>query len=308
MVIVGGCDTIQNSMGYLCFATAGALSPTGRARVFDASADGIVISEGHGAIVLKRREDAERDGDKVYAVLRGIAAGSDGRSKGLSAPRLEGQIRTLRRTYEGAGIDPTSVGLFEAHGTGTAVGDQTECLALTTFLKESGAKRSSAAIGSVKSGIGHTKCAAGVIGVIKSALALHHRVLPPTMHVEEPNAKAGFGDGALYVNSETRPWLHTTGPRRAGVSSFGFGRTNFHAILEEHSSGTASSRATLREHYASELFAFSADSLPALLATVSSFIQDLSEAIRTHDLVPLHRVAYAQHLKHGGLSGKMRVA
>ncbi|HEX4412629.1 MAG TPA: beta-ketoacyl synthase N-terminal-like domain-containing protein, partial [Lacipirellulaceae bacterium] len=308
MVIVGGCDTIQNSMGYLCFATAGALSPTGRARVFDASADGIVISEGHGAIVLKRREDAERDGDKVYAVLRGIAAGSDGRSKGLSAPRLEGQIRTLRRTYERAGIDPKSIGLFEAHGTGTAVGDQTECLALTTFLKESGANPSSAAIGSVKSGIGHTKCAAGVIGVIKTALALHHRVLPPTMHVEQPNAKAGFGDGALYVNSETRPWLHATGPRRAGVSSFGFGGTNFHAILEEHTSGNANSRATLREHYASELIAFSADNLPVLLVTVSSFVRDLSAAIAAEEQIPLHRVAYGQHLKHGALGGRLRLA
>ena len=250
MVIVGGCDTIQNSMGYLCFATAGALSPTGRARVFDASARWNCDQRGARCDRAQAREDAERDGDRVYAILRGIAAGSDGRSKGLSAPRLEGQIRTLRRTYEGAGIDPTSIGLFEAHGTGTAVGDQTECLALTTFLKESGAKASSAAIGSVKSGIGHTKCAAGVIGLIKTALALHHRVLPPTMHVEQPNPKAGFGDGALYVNSETRPWLQAGKPRRAGVSSFGFGGTNFHAILEESSSSKTASRTTLRENYA----------------------------------------------------------
>ena len=135
-------------------------------------------------------------------------------------------------------------------GTGTAVGDQTECLALTTFLKEAGAKPSSAAVGSVKSGIGHTKCAAGVIGLIKSALALHHRVLPPTMHVEQPNPKAGFGDGALYVNSETRPWLRANGPRRAGVSSFGFGGTNFHAILEEDASRNASAGTAHREHFA----------------------------------------------------------
>ncbi len=307
LVIVGGCDTIQNSMGYLCFATAGALSPTGRARVFDASADGIVISEGHGAILLKRLDDAERDGDKVYAVLRGIAAGSDGRSKGLSAPRLEGQTRTLRRAYESTGIDPKRIGLFEAHGTGTAVGDQTECLALNSFLAESGAPRASAAIGSVKSSIGHTKCAAGIVGVIKATLALHHRVLPPTMHVDRPNQKAGFGSGPLYVNSETRPWLQIEGPRRAGVSSFGFGGTNFHAILEEYPAATSTAGVTAGNR-AAELFAFSGESLPSLLAAVTAFLGQLTAALESRETIPLHGLAYAQHLKHGGLNGKLRLA
>src|SRR5690606_30539538 len=144
------------------------LSASGRARVFDTKADGIVISEGHAAVVLKRREDAERDGDKIYAVIRAVSGGSDGRSMGLTAPRVEGQLRTLRRAYEQAGVDPASVALFEAHGTGTAVGDQTESLSLTTLLKEAGAPQGSVAVGSIKSMIGHTKCAAGAVGLVKT--------------------------------------------------------------------------------------------------------------------------------------------
>ncbi|HEY2881028.1 MAG TPA: acyltransferase domain-containing protein, partial [Pirellulales bacterium] len=274
----------------------------------DVDADGIVISEGHGALVLKRRDDAERDGDKIYALLRGVAAGSDGRSKGLTAPRLEGQIRTLKRAYETAGIDPTTVGLFEAHGTGTAVGDQTECLALSTYLKSAGARSRSAAIGSIKSGIGHTKCAAGVAGIIKATLALGHRVLPPTMHVENPNPKAGFGDGPLYVNSESRPWIQAAGPRRAGVSSFGFGGTNFHTILEEYQSVDGCQQPSMRQQLASEVFTFSSESAPGLLASVNQFADQLGKAIKSAATAPLERIAYAHHLRQGNTAGLHRLA
>ncbi|HEY2760922.1 MAG TPA: acyltransferase domain-containing protein, partial [Pirellulales bacterium] len=308
MVIVGGCDTIQNSMGYLCFSTAGALSPRGKARVFDVDADGIVISEGHGAIVLKRREDAERDGDKIYAILRGVSAGSDGRSKGMTAPRLEGQIRTLKRAYETAGIDPTSVGLFEAHGTGTAVGDQTECLSLSTYLKSAGARLQSAAVGSIKSSIGHTKCAAGVVGLIKAAMALRHRVLPPTMNVEQPNQKAGFGDGPLYVNSETRPWIQAEGLRRAGISSFGFGGTNFHTILEEHPSLSDHRTPTMRRQFASELFVYGSNSIAGLVSAASQFANQLEARMASGAEVPLERIAYAHHLRQGNPNVAHRLA
>ncbi|HET8946241.1 MAG TPA: beta-ketoacyl synthase N-terminal-like domain-containing protein, partial [Candidatus Polarisedimenticolia bacterium] len=175
MAIAGGCDTVQNPFGYLCFSKTGALSPRGRSRTFDASADGIAISEGHAAVVLKRRADAERDGDRIYAVLRGAAGGSDGRVMGLTAPHEAGQVRTLERAYAQAGFSPATVGLFEAHGTGTVVGDQTEARALASLLDAEGAAPQSVAIGSVKSMIGHTKCTAGVAGLIKTALALHHR-------------------------------------------------------------------------------------------------------------------------------------
>src|SRR5205085_6571573 len=233
--------------------------PLGEARTFDASADGIAISEGIVMMVLKRLADAERDGDRVYAVIRGVGASSDGKAKGLTAPRAEGQVLALQRAYAKAGISPTTVGLFEAHGTGTVVGDRTEALALSTFLDRAGAAPQSAAIGSVKSMIGHTKASAGVAGIAKVALALYHKVLPPTLGVTQPNPKARFGEGPLYVNSETRPWVHgdPDQPRRAGVSAFGFGGTNFHVVVEEYS-GDFMPRPAASRRWPSELLVWSA--------------------------------------------------
>jgi acyl transferase domain-containing protein/NAD(P)H-dependent flavin oxidoreductase YrpB (nitropropane dioxygenase family)/NAD(P)-dependent dehydrogenase (short-subunit alcohol dehydrogenase family)/acyl carrier protein len=241
MVIAGGCDTVQNPLSYLCFSKTSALSPTGRSKAFDSSADGIVISEGLAAVVLKRREDAERDGDRIYAVIRAVAGGSDGRQRSLTAPSVEGQERTLARAYRQAGFDISSVGLIEAHGTGTSLGDPTECQALGRALTRAGSPRASVAIGSVKSMIGHTKATAGIAGLVKAALALHHRALPPTLHVEQPNPKAELESGPLYVNTRLRPWIRRNDPRRAAVSAFGFGGTNFHAVLEEYE-GEASER------------------------------------------------------------------
>lgn len=244
MVIAGGTDTVQNPFGYLCFSKTKALSPRGRCRTFDASADGIVISEGLAAVVLKRLADAERDGDRIYAVIKGIAASSDGRDKGLTAPRREGQIAALERAYGKAGLSPSTVGLVEAHGTGTVAGDRAEVEALKSVFDQASDDRQWCAIGSVKSMIGHTKCTAGVAGLIKVALALHHKVLPPTLHVTEPNPRAGFPESPFYVSSETRPWVRAASApaRRAGVSAFGFGGTNFHAVVEEHDWGLPAAR------------------------------------------------------------------
>ncbi len=236
MVLAGGVDAIQNPFAYLCFAKTRALSPTGRCRPFDAAADGIAISEGFATVVLKRLADAERDGDRIYAVIRGVGAASDGRDRSLTAPRPEGQMRALRRAYAQAGFSPATVELVEAHGTGTVAGDGAEVKALSTVFAEHSDRRQWCGIGSVKSMIGHTKATAGVAGVIKAALALHHRVLAPTIGVSEPNPKAAFPESPFYVNSEARPWLASTEghPRRAGVSAFGFGGTDFHIVLEEY--------------------------------------------------------------------------
>jgi acyl transferase domain-containing protein/NAD(P)H-dependent flavin oxidoreductase YrpB (nitropropane dioxygenase family) len=236
MVLAGGVDAIQNPFAYLCFAKTHALSPTGRCRPFDASADGIAISEGFATVVLKRLADAERDGDRIYAVIRGVGAASDGRDRSLTAPRPEGQMRALRRAYAQAGFSPATVGLVEAHGTGTVAGDGAEIKALSTVFGEHSDARQWCAVGSVKSMIGHTKATAGVAGIVKAALALHHRVLPPTIGVEEPNPKAAFHESPFYVNTEARPWLTggASHPRRAGVSAFGFGGTDFHIVLEEY--------------------------------------------------------------------------
>ena len=235
-VIVGGVDAIQSPFGFLCFSKTQALSPSGRSRPFDAGADGIAISEGFAALMLKRLDDAERDGDKIYGVIKGVGGSSDGRARGLTAPRPEGQVRALNRAYQNAGFSPATVGLFEAHGTGTVAGDRSELESLTTLLSNAGVAPHSAAVGSVKSMIGHTKATAGVAGLVKVVKALHHRVLPPTIGVEQPNPQALGETSPLYVNTESRPWLMQSGsqPRRAGVSAFGFGGTNFHVVVEEY--------------------------------------------------------------------------
>lgn len=235
-VIVAGVDTMQSPFGFLCFSKTQALSPNGQCRTFDESADGIVIAEGFGVCVMKRLEDAERDGDEIYAVLKGVGASSDGRDKGLTAPRPEGQRRALERAYEKAGFPAETVGLVEAHGTGTIVGDRTEVASLTGYFQPSEENLQTCALGSVKSMIGHTKCTAGLAGLIKVALGLKHKALLPTINVSKPNPATNFAETPFYINTETRPWLERPdgAPRRAGVSAFGFGGTNFHAVLEEY--------------------------------------------------------------------------
>ncbi|MDD5658290.1 MAG: acyltransferase domain-containing protein, partial [Elusimicrobia bacterium] len=209
-------------------------SPTGDIRPFDAGADGTLLGEGLGMVVLKRLDDAERDGDRVYAVIKGVGSSSDGRGKSIYAPSAEGQAQALRAAYAAAGVEPSSVGLVEAHGTGTAAGDAAEVAALAeVFRRGAGRPGRWCALGSVKSQIGHAKAAAGAAGLIKAALSLHHKVLPPTIKVSRPNPVLADPDSPFYLNTEKRPWL-ADGPRRAAVSAMGFGGSNFHVVLEEH--------------------------------------------------------------------------
>jgi malonyl CoA-acyl carrier protein transacylase len=235
VAIVAAVDTTQSPFGYLCFSKTLALSPTGQPRVFDETADGIVTSEGITVLVLKRLEDAILDGDRVHGVIKAIGASSDGKDKGLTAPRPVGQIRALARAYEKAMFDAETVGLIEAHGTGTVVGDRTEVESLRSYFGKSGTQPRSIALGSVKSMIGHTKCAAGGAGLIKALLATRNRTLPPTIGVTKPSAQANLADSPVFVNTEPRPWLRRLdgASRRAGVNAFGFGGTNFHAVVEE---------------------------------------------------------------------------
>ena len=257
MVIAGGIDTMQSPFAFLAFSSAQALSPSGRCRPYDATADGISISEGLGILILKRLSDAERDGDRIYAVIRGVGASSDGRGTGLIAPNPEGQMRALQRAYDKAGVSPAMVGLIEGHGTGTVVGDHVETKALTQFFDTAQAAQQSCALGSVKSMIGHTKCAAGAAGLIKTSLALHHKILPPTLGVSQPNPKVGFSESPFYVNTEARPWMSGGNghPRYAGVSAFGFGGINYHVVVEEYTRGylSGSPSAPLQE-WPCELF------------------------------------------------------
>ncbi|MET8286445.1 SDR family NAD(P)-dependent oxidoreductase [Streptomyces sp. NPDC051639] len=254
LVLCGGADLHNGVNDYLLFASAHALSPSGRSAPFDSAADGIALGEGVGCVVLKRLADAERDGDRVYAVIKGVGSASDGRALGLTAPRPEGQYNALTRAYRNAGVSPAEVGLVEAHGTGTVVGDRTELGALTRVFEEAGAEPGSCALGSVKSQIGHTKCAAGLAGLIKTSLALHTGVRPPTLHLTEPNPAWDASSSPFAFHTEARPWAAAPARRVAGVSAFGFGGTNFHVVLRAHEDGPPP--VTAAQQWPAELFTF----------------------------------------------------
>ena len=263
MVLAGGADVHNSIHDYLMFASVQALSATGRCRPFDASADGIALGEGVACVVLKRLADAERDGDRVYAVIKGIGSASDGRSLGLTAPRPEGQRRALERAYQMAGISPAEVGLVEAHGTGTVVGDRTELAVLTELFTSAGTPTGSCTLGSVKSQIGHTKCAAGIAGVIKAACAVHTGVRPPTSQLRDPNSYWDRDASPFSFDVTARPWA-ASGRRVAGVSAFGFGGTNFHAVLSSYD-GAPGPRHGL-DAWPAELFLFTGADRTAAVA------------------------------------------
>jgi acyl transferase domain-containing protein len=233
IVVTGGIDTFNDIFMYMCFSKTPALSPTGNARPFDTAADGTILGEGLGIVVVKRLADAERDGDRIYAVIRGIGSSSDGKGDAIYAPSASGQKMALLNAYQNAGVTPASIGLVEAHGTGTRVGDAVEVSALREVY--GAALNPWCCLGSVKSQIGHAKAASGAAGLIKAALALHHKVIPPTIKVQTPLKEITSGQTPFYIAAEKRPWFRQVGvPRRAGVSAFGFGGSNFHVVLEEY--------------------------------------------------------------------------
>ncbi|MEU7632090.1 beta-ketoacyl synthase N-terminal-like domain-containing protein, partial [Nocardia sp. NPDC049220] len=281
LVVTGGVDTLNDPVTYTSFSKTPALSPTGDCRPFSAAADGMVLGEGVVMFALRRLADAERDGDRIFAVIRGIGTASDGRGGAIYAPQSTGQARALRRAYEMAGYGPDTVELVEAHGTGTAAGDAAEVAALRAVFGEAGRTDSGwCALGSVKSQIGHTKNAAGAAGLLKATLALHHRVLPPTIKVDRPNPALELADSPFYLNTKARPWISAgSHPRRAGVSSFGFGGTDFHVALEEYvpSAGSACAAASFRAA-GSELVLLAAQS-PAALVAAARALADSTDPI-----------------------------
>ncbi len=234
VAVTGGIDRNMGVTSYIKFSKIGALSATGT-RPYADGADGFVMGEGAVIFLLKRLADAERNGDKIYAVLRGIGGSSDGKGKGITAPNPIGQKLAIERAWQNAGLSPATVTMMEGHGTSTAVGDVVEVESMAEVLGGFHVPAGSVALGSVKSNIGHLKGAAGAAGILKVALALRDKVLPPSVHCDPPNSTIDFAHCPLYVNRELKPWTATgDGVRRAGVSAFGFGGTNFHAVLEEY--------------------------------------------------------------------------
>jgi acyl transferase domain-containing protein/thioesterase domain-containing protein/acyl carrier protein len=222
----------QQKAGYLWID--GLSSPDGHCRAFDARANGFVSGNGVGVVVLKRLAEAVAEGDHIYAVIKGSAVNNDGHSKaGYVAPGLNGQTGVIAMSQAAAEVDPETIDYIEAHGTATPLGDMVEIAALNQVFRASTNQRGFCAIGSLKTNIGHLDAAAGVAGVIKTALALTHRQIPPSLHFEEADPRLDLADSPFYVNCQLKDWVTEGRPRRAGVSSMGMGGTNAHLILEE---------------------------------------------------------------------------
>ena len=234
MAVAGGVNLLLTPTPHLLFALAGALSPSGACRTFDAAADGFVPGEGAGAVVLKPLEAARRDGDHVLAIIRASAVNNDGSALGVMTPNPDGQREVIRAVYQRCGVSPREVSYVEAHGTGTAIGDPIEVRALAQAFGEFTDERQFCAIGSVKSNVGHLLGAAGIAGLVKVVLALQHGWLPPTLNVARLNPRIEFERTPFRVASSSSAWPREPGKAlRAGINSFGFGGTNCHMLLEE---------------------------------------------------------------------------
>jgi 6-methylsalicylic acid synthase len=233
VALAGGVLVITAPGLSLVLDAAGATAPDGRSKSFDASADGYGRGEGGGMLVLKLLSQAQRDGDRVLAVIRGSAVHQDGKTNGIMAPNGQAQAHLMRRAYQSAGVDPATVGYVEAHGTGTRVGDPLEAQAMTSVFGPDRPADQPLLIGSVKPNVGHLEAGAGVAGVVKAVLALQHGEIPPSLNFHTPNPAIDWDNSGLRVVTEPTPWPVTGQPRRAGVSGYGYGGTIAHVILEQ---------------------------------------------------------------------------
>lgn len=286
MALAGGVSIqLPQKRGYL-YQEGSILSPDGHCRAFDRDAGGTVFSNGLGIVVLRRLRDALEDGDTIYAVIKGAALNNDGSTKvSFTAPSVTGHSQVIAMAQALAGIDPATISYIEAHGTGTTLGDPIEIAGLTQAFRAGGATGNGfCGIGSLKSNIGHLDVAAGVAGLIKATLALHHKILPASLNFRSPNPKLGIENTPFFVNATQRDWPAGPTPRRAGVSSFGVGGTNSHVVLEEAPPAAPSSPARRTE----QLLVLSARDADALERAATQ----LREHLTLHEHVDLADVAY----------------
>lgn len=233
LALAGGVNALVEPEMGVAFAMGGFLAGDGRCKTFDASADGYGRGEGCGVVVLKRLSDAVRDQDRIWAVIRGAAVNQDGRSAGITAPKASSQVQVVRRALERAGVEPEEVGYVEAHGTGTPLGDPIEIEALSESIGRPRRDGGRCALGTAKTNIGHLEAAAGIAGLIKAALVVHHGAVPPNLHFKQLNPEISFEGTPFFVPTEVTEWPGRALRRIAGVSSFGFSGTNAHVVLEE---------------------------------------------------------------------------
>ncbi|MEH2040986.1 beta-ketoacyl synthase N-terminal-like domain-containing protein [Nostoc sp.] len=277
---------IPQKIGYL-HQEGMILSPDGHCRAFDAKAQGTIAGSGAGIVVLKRLKDAISDRDHIHAIIKGSAINNDGAMKvGFTAPSVSGQAAVIGEAQAIAGVDAETISYIEAHGTATPLGDPIEIAALTQAFNQSTDKKGFCAIGSLKTNLGHLDTAAGVAGLIKTVLALQHKMLPPSLHFETPNPKIDFANSPFYVNTTLTEWKTNNIPRRAGVSSFGIGGTNAHVILEEAPTQLKIKNLKLKSEYF--LLCLSAKTENALEKATANLITHLKE----HPELNLGDVAY----------------
>jgi acyl transferase domain-containing protein len=317
LALAGGIHVNAFAAFYQMFCGLGALSKQEKIRPYDDKADGTLLGEGLGMVVLKRYEDALKDEDRIYAVITGIASSSDGQGTSMLAPSVDGEALALKRAYEMSGVSPSTIGLLEGHGTGTPSGDAAEIQAIQKVYGESTDGSPWCAIGSVKSMIGHTQAASGVAGLIKTALALYHKILPPTLNVETPTSQIDWQKSPCYINSKTRTWIHSktpttiapedrakwerySSPRRAAVSAFGFGGVNAHTILEEHDNEYEGESDSLLLEWETELCLFVGKTHEELVGSLS----DVRNYLSNNQSQALRNVAYTLATRARKMQGK----
>ncbi|MGH3562385.1 MAG: type I polyketide synthase, partial [Mycobacterium sp.] len=298
LALAGGVNIILSPALAINFTKARLMAPDGRCKTFAADADGYVRGEGAGVVVLKPLSRALADNDRIYAVIRGTATNSDGRTNGLIAPSERSQEAVLTAAYRHAGLSPGQVQYVEAHGTGTALGDAIEAKALGTILAEGRPPGSRCLVGSVKTNIGHLESAAGVAGLIKVALALQHRAIPPSLNFTEPNPHIPFDRLPLDVVQTLTPWPDNGGRAVAGVSSFGFGGTNAHVVLTEAPQVRVTPEAHDLTSDRAELLPLSARSPEALAALVGEYEMALFSGFSGRSLTDLCYTAGARRGHH----------
>lgn len=292
LAIAGGANAMFAPTMTIAESKGGFLSPDGRCKTFDASANGYARGEGAGVVVLKPLAQAQADGDPIYALIRGTAVTQDGRTNGITVPNQKAQETAMRLAYQRAGISPAQVQYVEAHGTGTPVGDPLEARAIGSVLSTGRPENERCVVSSVKTNIGHLEAAAGVAGLIKTSLALKHGQIPPHLHLRNPNPDIPFDELQLHVPTTLEDWPATDGPRYAGVNSFGFGGTNAHVVLQEAPSVSRKETRTDTEKQA-YLLPLSARSAEALRDVAASYRAYLSEGA-----APLEDIVYSASQRH----------
>ena len=301
MALAGGSFVqVPQTKGYM-YREGGLLSKDGHVRVFDAKASGTVFSNGGVAgVVLKRLEDATRDGDHIYSVIKGTAVDNDGSDKtAMTAPTVKGQMQVIRQALSQANVTPEQITYVEAHGTGTLVGDPIEVSSLNNIYSENNSQKNYCGIGSLKSNVGHLDRVAGVTGLIKASLCLENKMIPPALNFEQPNPRIDFENSPFYVNTLLKEWNTDIKPRRAGVNSFGVGGTNAHAVLEEAPASNHSDKGRIWQ-----LLSFSARTADALEVQTNNLI----EYLENHPNANLADVAYTLHVGRKGFTHRRSVA